>query len=105
MGKPTCQTNAPSGSKFYEYEGEPVELLPTFMYEVTLSKYWKNGFCQLGSKFYKAVRLLHIKNTCIIKKYNDYYIEKKINLIGIPQEFVDEMNLSLYTSNKKSKKK
>lgn len=107
MGKRTPQTNDHSGSKFYEYEGGIVELLPTFTYEVTLSKYWNNGFCQLGSKLYKADRLLHIKDNCIVIKYDGYSIEKEISLIGVPQEFADEMNLPLYVSkpNKKFKKK
>ena len=106
MEKRTNQTSDLSGSKFYEYEGGLVELLPTFTYEVTLSKYWKNGFCQLGSKLYKANRLLHIKNNYIITKYKGYRIEKEISLIGVPQEFIDEMNLSPYVPkpNKKSKK-
>ena len=107
MGKRTRQTNDHSGNKFYKYEGGIVELLPTFMYEVTLSKYWNNGFCQLGSKLYKADRLLHIKDNCIVTKYDGYSIEKEISLVGVPQEFVDEMNLPLYVSkpNKKLKKK
>jgi hypothetical protein len=107
MGKRTHQTNDRSGSKFYKYEDGLVELLPTFIYEVTLSKYWENGFCQLGSKLYKADRLLHIKNNYVVTKYEGYYIKKEISLIGVPQEFIDEMNLSLYVpeSNKKSKKK
>ncbi len=107
MEKRTHQMSDHSGSKFYEYEGSPVELLPTFVYEVTLSKYWNNGFCHLGSKLYKADRLLHIKDNCIVIKYDGYSIEKEISLIGVPQEFVDEMNLPLYVSksNKKLKKK
>lgn len=107
MGKHTHQTNDHSGSKFYKYEEEPVELLSTFTYEVILSKYWKNGFCQLGSKFYKADRLLHIKNNCIVTKYEGYNITKEISLVGVPQEFIDEMNLPPYVPKpkKKSKKK
>lgn len=105
MEKRTDQTNDHSGSKYYEYEGVPVELLPTFMYEVTLSKYWKNGYCHLGSRLYKANKLLHIKHNCIVTKFDGYNIEKEISLIGVPQEFVDEMNLSLYVPKPKSKKK
>ena len=107
MGKRTHQTNDLSGSKFYEYEGGLVELLPTFTYEVTLSKYWENGFCQLESKLYKADRLLHIKRNYIVTKYEGYSIEKEISLVGVPQEFIDGMNLSPYVPkpNKKSKKK
>lgn len=107
MEKRTHQVSDHSGSKFYEYEGGLVELLPTFMYEVTLNKYWNNGYCLLGSKSYKADRLLHLKNNCIITKYDGYLIEKEVSLVGVPQEFVDEMNLPLYVSkpNKKLKKK
>ena len=106
MEKHTNQMNDHSGHKFYEYKGKCIELLPTFIYEVILNKYWKNGFCQLDSKFYRADKLLHIKNNCIINKYDGYSIEKEISLIGAPQEFIDEMKLSLYISkiNKKSKK-
>lgn len=106
MGKRTHQTSDHSGSKYYEYEEGLVKLLPTFTYEVTLSKYWKNGFCQLGSKFYTADRLLHIKNNRVITKFDGYSIEKEISLVGVPQEFIDEMNLPLYVPklNKKSKK-
>lgn len=105
MGKLICQTNDHSGSKFYKYEDGLVELLPTFTYEVTLSKYWENGFCQLGSKLYRANKLLHIKNNYIITKYEGYYTKKEISLIGVPQEFIDEMHLLLYTPIKKLKKK
>lgn len=108
MGKRTNQTNDLSGSKFYAYEEGVVRLLPTFTYEVTLSKYWKNGYCQLGSKFYKANRLLHIKKNYIKKKYLGYFTIKEISLIGVPQKFIDEMKLSLYVPKpkiKKSKKK
>lgn len=107
MGKHICQTNVRSGNKFYKYKGELVELFPTFIYEVTLNKYWENGFCQLESKFYKADRLLHIKNNYIVTKYDGYSIGKEISLVGVPQEFIDEKNLSLFIPklNKKSKKK
>ena len=106
MGKRIHQTNDHSGSKFYEYEGGFIKLLPTFTYEVTLSKYWKNGFCQLESKLYKADRLLHIKSNYIVTKYEGYSTEKEISLVGVPQEFIDEMNLSPYVPkpNKKLKK-
>lgn len=92
-----------SERNLYEYEGSIVELSPTFVYEVVINKYWKNGFCQLDSKLYKAERLLHIKKDCTITKFPEYRIEKEISLIGVPQEFIVEQNLSKYI--KKSKKK
>lgn len=106
MVKRTCQTNAPSGSKLYNYNGILVEPLSTFIYEITINKYWKNGYCLLGRKLYKADKLLNISKDRIIMKYNDYTIEKEISLIGVPQEFIDEMNLPIYISKqiKKSKK-
>lgn len=109
MGKHTLQTNDLSGNKkLYEYEGGLVEVLPTFTYEVSLHKYWKNGYCFLGSQLYKADRLLHLKGNCVITKYKGYRIEKEIVLIGVPEEFIKEQQLKIYELKpkiKKSKKK
>ena len=38
-------------------------------------------------------------------KYNDYTIKKEISLIGVPQEFINEMNLPLYIFKKTKKLK
>lgn len=105
MVKHTCQTNDPSGNKLYDYNGILVEPLSTFIYEITINKYWKNGYCQLGRKLYKSDRLLNISNNSIVIKYNDYTIEKEISLIGVPQEFINEMNLPLYIFKKTKKLK
>ena len=51
--------------------------------------------------------MINVQFNCIVTKYDGYSIEKEISLVGVPQEFVDEMNLPLYVSkpNKKLKKK
>lgn len=109
MGKPINQTNFPTGTKeLYEYEGGLVEILPSFTYEVSLHKYWKNGYSFLGSKLYKADKLLHLKGNCTITKFKGYSISKEIQLIGVPEEFIEEFQLKVYKPKvkiKKSKKK
>ena len=109
MAKHINQTkdHSGNGNKWYKFEGRLIEVLPSFTYEVSLHKYWKNGYCFLGSKLYIADRLLHIKNSSIINNYVGYSIEKEIVLIGVPQEFIEEYNLKLYEPKpiKKSKKK
>ncbi len=91
-----------SGSKYYDYKGEAVELLPTFLYEISLYKLWKGGAASLGTKYYKADHLLNIKQSLEIQKINDGHIEKTITLVGVPQEFINEFNLKPYEHNKQS---
>ena len=43
--------------KTYVYDGSRIEVLPYFLYEVCINKYWKWGFCVLGSRFFKTDRL------------------------------------------------
>lgn len=90
--------------KTYVYDGSRIEVLPYFLYEVCINKYWKWGFCVLGSRFFKTDRLLHIKCRNALKYYKDYVIEKEISLIGAPYEFIRENNLPVYEPNVKKKK-
>lgn len=97
------QMNDPSG--LFETENGLVRIYQTFVYELNIYKYWKGGFCQMGSKLYKSNKLLDIKKDNIIEKYDDYFIQKEITLIGVPQKFVDENQLKVYKPIiKKSKK-
>lgn len=94
MGKHIAQMNDLSGSEqFYEYNKELVEISNTFIYEISLHKYWKNGYCLLGCKFFKSDKLLPIKNNSIYKKYNGYLIEKEITLIKVPKDFINELEI------------
>lgn len=109
MTKNTLQTNCLSGSKeWYEYKDGLVKLFPTFIYEVSLHKYWKNGYSLLGSKYYKTNKLLSLKHDHISTKFKDCILDKKIELIGVPIEFINEFQLKVYVPKpiiKKRKKK
>lgn len=91
-------------TKTYVYEGNRIEVLPYFLYEVCINKYWKNGFCVLGSRFLRTDKLLHIKHGNLLRNYGDCIIEKEISLIGAPYEFIRENNLPVYELNVKNKK-
>lgn len=106
MGRLTVQKKDHFGREFntYIYNGFRVEIMPYFLYEVCINKYWKNGFCVLGSKFLKTEDLLYIHRTNIFKYYKDYIIEKEISLIGVPYKFIRENNLPVYKPNIKNKK-
>lgn len=98
MGKHISQVN-----DLFGYKGELISVAPTFIYELCVYKYWKNGYCILGSKLYKSNKLLNVEKNFIIKKYEDCTIVKEINLIGAPQSFVNQ--LEVYKPKKKLKKK
>lgn len=93
MGLHINRENTHSGFELYNYGGVYVRLLHTFVYEVTINKYWNKGYCQIDSKFYEVDKLLDIKKECIITNYEGYMIEKKISLIGVPKNFIEEHNL------------
>lgn len=104
MGKLISQTKDLSGIKLYVYNGFRIEELPFFLYEVSINKYWKNGFCVLASKLFKSDKLLNIKKYSKIKRYKDYFIEKSITILGVPFDFIRENNLKLYEPIKRKKK-
>lgn len=89
---------------WYTYKEYIVEESPAFIYEVSLHKYWKNGYCFLGNKFYKSNKLLNIKQNSIYKRDKNYILEKSISIIGVPVEFIKENKLKLYKSKKLKKK-
>lgn len=86
----------------YLYKGFRIEELPCFVYEILISKHWKNGYCVLDNKMIKSDSLIKLKYE--IKYYKDYLIEKQIILIGAPHDFIVSNHLPIYT-NKKPKKK
>lgn len=97
--------------KSYVYDGIRIKVSKFFLYEVSLHKYWKNGYCLLGSKLFKSDKLLNIRCPRVYKRFKEYTIEKEISLIAAPQEFIIEMGLPVYEDTviknkpKKSKKK
>ena len=99
MVKNTDQTKNLSGD--YIYNNYDIEILPYFLYEVCINKYWKNGFCLLGHKYFKTDKPLNIKKTSIYKKYKDYLIEKEIILMSAPYEYILKNNLQRRIIKKK----
>lgn len=108
MVKRIPQRNDPSGlepKEWYIGDSGLIEVLPYFAYEISLHKYWKNGYCLLGSKLYKSDRPLDIKKGLAINKQKDYTLEKEITLVGAPKGFLEENKFKLYTPNYKKLKK
>lgn len=106
MAKHILQTNDLSGTKYYIYNDQKIEIFSCFIYEVCLYKYWKNGFCILSSKFYKSDKLLNIKKWRKYKYFKEYMLVQEIILVAAPYNFIKENNLPEYKPIiKKSKKK
>lgn len=106
MGKHIPPMKDHSGDKvLYEYEEGLVESLPTFTYELCLYKIWKKGYCQLDSRVFKTNELIRIKNNSIITRFDGFIIEKEISLIGVPEKFINDMNLKIYIPKPKVKKR
>ena len=110
MERRTPRMKGPSGiePKYYVYEEQRIGVFPYFVYEVCLYKYWKNGFCMLGSKFYKSSKLLDIKKQREYKRFKEYMIEREITLVAAPYDFIRENDLPEYEpiiKVKKSRKK
>lgn len=95
MVKHTNQENIPIGHIF---DNQIIEVMPYFIYEISLNKYWKNGYCVLAHKFYKSNKLLNISDE--IKHYDDYIISKEIVLLGAPENFIKD--LPIYQLKKKN---
>lgn len=88
----------------YLYNGFRISILPYFLYEICISKYWKDRYCVIGTKFYKSNKPLTIKNYRIFKRYEDHIIEKTISLLAVPNSFIEENNIQTYTTKKKNGK-
>lgn len=110
MDEPINPLKGHSGqeNKSYVFNGLRIEVLPYFLYEVSLHKYWKNGYCLLGTRYFRSDSLLAIKKDRKYKKCKDYIVEKEICLLGAPYGFIRENNLPVYEpiiKQKKSRKK
>ena len=86
-------TEAP---KIYHFGHNLVEILPYFLYEVTVYKITKNTVAIVNSQYYKSSRLLNIKKDTLIVRRNGYIIVTYLNVLGVTQEFLENNNLQLY---------
>ncbi len=80
----------------YVYNGNIIEIFKFFIYEVSIHKYWKGGYCLLGNKLFKSNKALNISHFHRYKYFKECIIEKEISLIAAPYEFIREMNLPVY---------
>ena len=92
------RTKDRSGSKpvTYRFEGSQIEVLPYFLYEVNVDKLWRNGFCNLKSRYFKSDRFLKIVKTEETKQFDGYKIVRSVILLGAPYSFIKERNLPIY---------
>lgn len=106
MAKPTLRMKDHSGQehKTYLYEGTRIEVLPYFLYEVSIYKYWNSGACMLGSKFFKSDKLLNLKYYRKVENHDGFSIEKEVTLMGAPSQFIREKKLPEYKPIIKTKK-
>lgn len=93
----------------YLYEGGQLMVLPYFLYEVEVYRTWHNGFALVRSRRFKSNKFLRIKNYVEVKHYDGHNLERSIDLIGAPINFIKEKKLPVYRQktkkvNGKSKK-
>lgn len=93
----------PTVPQTYLLEDNRVEILPYFLYEVSVYKITKNMAALMASQFYKSDEALTIKKDVTIKKYKDYSIVRYVDVLGVTKEFVEENNLPIYESKVKKK--
>lgn len=92
MAKPIKQTNYPG---VYNYQGLEIEMLPYFLYEVSLYKIEPKRANILSSRFYISNKLLKVKDTEIIKHFKNFNVTRFITLLAAPESFIKENNLLL----------
>lgn len=98
MEKPTIPTT-------YLLHGNRVEIMPYFLYEVSIYKITNNMAFLLDSQLYKSDSFLTIKEVVSTKKYKHYSIVRYVNVLGVTREFVEENNLTILEQKKNKKKK
>lgn len=101
------QQKSHSGDKpiTYRYEGCQIEVLPYFLYEVSIYESHRNRFNVLDSKMYTSNKFLKVKTRTTLRKTKEYEIVRFIDLLGAPMSFIKENNLPIYELTSKRKKK
>lgn len=98
MAKPIIPTT-------YLLDGNRVEVMPCFVYEVDVYKISKNMASLIYSKLYKSDKLLTIKKEVLLKKYKDYKLVRHVDILGVPKEFIEENELPIFEIKLKKKRK
>jgi hypothetical protein len=98
MGKPTIPI-------LYRLEDDIVEVLPYFLYEVSIYNTTKSMVELRATQFYKSDKFLNIKDKVTEIKYKGHSMTRHVTVLGVTEEFVRENKLSLYQVKSKKKKR
>ena len=82
-----------------------VEIMPYFLYEVSIYKITKNMASLMDSQLYKSDKVLKVRNDVTVKKYRDYSIVRYVTILGVTKEFVEENDLPIYKKKLTKRKK
>lgn len=85
----------------YEYNGNLIEELPYFLYEVCIYKISLNNANLLSSKYYTSDKLVKLKDTVMMYKFKDFNVQRFISLLGAPIHFIKDNNLKIHKIKKK----
>lgn len=89
----------------YRYQDEQIEVLPYFLYEVSLYRIAPMRANILSTRYYTSDKLLNVKEVEVVKRFKNFNIERFITLLGAPQSFIEENNLPIYELKRKQTKK
>ena len=82
-----------------------VEIMPYFLYEVSIYKITKNMASLMDSQLYKSDKVLKVRNDITVNKYRDYSIVRYVTILGVTKEFVEENDLPIYKKKLTKRKK
>lgn len=82
-----------------------VEIMPYFLYEVSIYKITKNMASLMDSQLYKSDKVLKVRNDITVKKYRDHSIVRYVTILGVTKEFVEENDLPIYKKKLIKRKK
>lgn len=94
-----------SAPNTYRYQGCQIEVMPYFLYEVSLYRTTFRRVNLLLTRYYTSGSLLKVKENEVIKRFRTFNIERFITLLGAPMSFIEENNLPLYELKKHEKRK
>ena len=100
MEKLTNQTN----NQTYRYQDNQIEVLPYFLYAVDICIVAPKISLSFGYRYYTSNKLLNVKEVEVIKRFNNFNIERFITLLGATISFIKENNLSIYELKKHEKR-
>ena len=82
-----------------------VEIMPYFLYEVSIYKITKNMASLMDSQLYKSDKVLKVRNDITVTKYRAYSIVSYVTILGVTKEFVEENDLPIYKKKLTKRKK